>query len=126
MKYCEFEKIISRPRMSRYLTASGNNSKKAMTLYRKNLQLSQEMFTVISCFEISLRNSIDQHYSAVHGNDWLYDSSISGGIFDTHNCRHTCNQIAAAVLKLSHNYTHSKLLAIMDFGFWRHLFLANQ
>ncbi|MCS6935728.1 MAG: hypothetical protein NZM35_11370 [Chitinophagales bacterium] len=40
--------------MSRYKTACGGNSKKAMTLYRKNLQLSQEIFTVISCFEIAL------------------------------------------------------------------------
>ena len=31
-----------------------------MTLYRYNLRLSQEMFTIISCFEVVLRNRIDK------------------------------------------------------------------
>ena len=58
MNYVNFEQIISVTRMNRYLTACGNNSRKAMTLYRKNLHLSQELFTVISCFEVALRNKI--------------------------------------------------------------------
>ena len=50
MKYSEFEDIISQQRMSKYLLACNNDSKKAMTLYRYNLKLSQEMFSLISCF----------------------------------------------------------------------------
>ena len=49
MKYSDFEAIITHPRMGRYLVASGGDTRKAMTLYRKNLRLSQELFTVISC-----------------------------------------------------------------------------
>ncbi|MBI2417787.1 MAG: Abi family protein [Ignavibacteriales bacterium] len=60
--------------MSRYLAACNNNSKKAMTLYRLNLRLSQELFTIISCFEIALRNEIDRLYSVRYGADWLRDS----------------------------------------------------
>ena len=41
--------------MTRYVQACGGNTRKAMTLYRYNLQLSQELFTIISCFEIALR-----------------------------------------------------------------------
>jgi hypothetical protein len=59
MKYVDFEKIITASRMGRYLTACGGNTRDAMTLYRKNLKISQELFTVISCIEISLRNAID-------------------------------------------------------------------
>ena len=62
MKYTEFEKTISQPRMSRYLLACNGNTKKAMTLYRLNLRLSQELFTIICCFEIALRNAIDAQY----------------------------------------------------------------
>ena len=43
MKYSEFEDIISQQRMRKYLLACNNDSKKAMTLYRYNLKLSQEM-----------------------------------------------------------------------------------
>ena len=60
MKYAKFESILSAARMNRYLVASNGNTRKAMTLYRLNLKLSQEFFTVISCFEIALRNKIEK------------------------------------------------------------------
>lgn len=63
-----------------------NNSKKAMTLYRSNLKLSQELFTVISCFEIAIRNAIDRVYINSLGNDWLRNSAAPGGIFSNPNC----------------------------------------
>jgi hypothetical protein len=49
MKYTEFESIISPERMRKYNVACGGNTAKAMTLYRYNLRLSQEMFVVVSC-----------------------------------------------------------------------------
>ncbi|MDE5641907.1 MAG: hypothetical protein K2I56_00275, partial [Muribaculaceae bacterium] len=58
--YADFEKIMSSKRMERYLTACGGDTRKAMTLYRYNLQISQEMFTIVSCFEVALRNAIDR------------------------------------------------------------------
>ncbi len=48
MKYIDFVKIMSAKRMERYLTACGGDTRKAMTLYRYNLQISQEMFTIVS------------------------------------------------------------------------------
>jgi len=126
MKYSDFEHIMSATRMNRYLTATGNNSRKAMTLYRKNLKLSQELFTVVSCFEIALRNAIDRQYISRYGNNWLRDSALSGGIFDTQKCRYAKEIISKAVAKLSNRYAHTKLLAEMDFGFWRYLFAQPQ
>ena len=79
MKYSEFEDIISQQRMRKYLLACNNDSKKAMTLYRYNLKLSQEMFTLISCFEVALRNKIDKQLTANLGNDWLRDAVIPNG-----------------------------------------------
>ena len=71
MKFQDFEKIMSSTRMTRYSIACNGNTKRAMTLYRLNLRLSQELFTVISCFEIALRNTIDNCYTGHYGNDWL-------------------------------------------------------
>ncbi len=59
MEYKVFERIMSKKRMNRYLTACGGDTRKAMTLYRYNLHLTQDVFTVISCFEVALRNAID-------------------------------------------------------------------
>ncbi len=112
--------------MSRYITACSNDSRKAMTLYRLNLKLSQELFTIISCFEIALRNAIDDHYSSIYGNDWLRDSVGVGGMFDNNKCRKTGNIVNRALRQLNHNYTPSKLIAEMDFGFWRYLFSQPQ
>jgi hypothetical protein len=113
-------------RISRYQSACSGNSKKAMTLYRKNLQLSQELFTVISCFEIALRNAIDQHLLHKLGNDWLRNGASAGGIFDKHNCRLTRDNINDAVRKLNYIYNHNKLVAELGFGFWRYMFAPNQ
>ena len=80
MKYKYFEDAFSSERMGKYLSACNSDTRKAMTLYRYNLQLSQEMFTLISCFEVALRNRIDKQLKASLGVDWLRDSILPGGV----------------------------------------------
>lgn len=126
MQYRDFEKTMSTARMSRYLSACGNNTKKAMTLYRKNLKLSQETFTIISCMEISLRNAIDEHYLHTLGSDWLRNAATTGGIFDIRSCINAKQIINETVSKLGHYYSHHKLVAELGFGFWRYLFAPHQ
>lgn len=100
MRYTSFQQIMSNQRVNRYFLACGRNSRKAMTLYRLNLRLSQEMYTVISCFEIALRNLIDQHYTSLHGVDWLRDAAATGGRFDTRNCAYTASTINEVIKKI--------------------------
>jgi hypothetical protein len=126
MRYAEFTNIMSPARMGRYRAASSGDSRKAMTLYRKNLLLSQELFTLISCFEVALRNSIDRHYSGILGTDWLRNAAAPGGIFDNPRCRVSAQTIKDEVIGLSSQYTHAKLVAELGFGFWRYLFSPNQ
>ncbi len=126
MRYSKFENILSAPRMSRYLRACSGNTRKSMTLYRLNLKLSQEFFTVISCFEISLRNKIDEHLTSSLGNDWLRNGALTHGIFDNNRTRLTQKNINDAVYSLGTSYTHNKLVAELGFGFWRFLFAQKQ
>lgn len=126
MKYKNFEQIISPARMARYLNACGGDTRKAMRLYRENLRLSQQMFTIISCFEISLRNAIDKEITGRLGNDWLRDSVQVGGIFDNRRFEKTKKTVSKAVRDLSINYTHYKLLAEMEFGVWKYMFANPQ
>ena len=126
MRYSEFEDIMSPARMSRYLTACAGNTKQAMTLYRLNLRLSQELFTVVSCFEVSLRNSINNHFINSLGNDWLRNGAATGGRFDNQQCRLTAQNINDAFNILGRMYTHNKLVAELGFGFWRYMFASNQ
>jgi hypothetical protein len=125
MKYSEFANIMTNARMSRYLLACEGNTRKAMTLYRKNLQLTQELFTIISCFEVALRNNIDTVITNSMGETWLKDATLDGGIFDTPKCKLTRDNIKDALNKI-HFYSHNKLVAELGFGFWRFMFAQNQ
>ena len=125
MKYSDFEQVISPERMRRYLIACHNDSRKAMTLYRYNLKLSQEMFTIISYFEVVLRNKIDTEMKNHYGNHWLRDSIMSDGIFDYDNRVEGTKKIITKAynsLRHAHKYTHSNLLTEMDFGIWKFMF----
>lgn len=125
MKFSEFESIISDKRLRKYVAACGNDTRKAMMLYRLNLRLSQEIFTVISCFEVALRNAIDRQMIARWGEHWLRDFTRPSGVF-YHNPRveRSRSNIEKAYRELIHNrcYSPSKLLAEMEFGFWKYMF----
>lgn len=97
-----------------------------MRLYRYNLKLSRELFSIISCFEVSLRNAVDRHYTEIHGNEWLLYSSLPGGIFDNVDCRVTLGFVDTNINQLAVNYSHNRLIARMPFGFWRFLFANAQ
>jgi len=112
--------------MSRYLTATNRDTRKTMALYRLNLKLSQEFFTVISCFEIALRNKIDERCIIDYGDDWLRNSAQANGVFDNQNTILTKKNINDAVRQLGAHYSHNKLVAELGFGFWRYLFASKQ
>lgn len=128
MRYKEFEQVISSERMSRYVEACGGNTRQAMTLYRLNLQLSQELFTIISCFEIALRNAINKELCCRLGREWLKDSIMPDGVFSLPILSKTRDIIQFAYNKLNRDnaYTHTKLLAEMEFGIWKYMFSPVQ
>lgn len=129
MIFSEFERVISSKRMERYLKAVNGDTKKAMTLYRCNLHLSQEMFTIVNCFEIALRNAIDRRLVSILGSDWLRDSVLPGGIFyDDTRLDETKRIISKSYSRLirNGNYSHSKLIAEMEFGVWKYMYSPLQ
>ncbi len=125
MKYAVFEDIISRDRVQRYLIACTFNTRKAMTLYRYNIRLSQEFLAVIGCFEVALRNKINKHFITLLGNDWLRDLILPNGIFySDHRVYKTKKIIKKAYDELMRSgaYSHNKLLSKMEFGVWKYMF----
>lgn len=66
------EHYLSKSRLSKYLLSSKGEEKKAIRLYRANLALSGALYTVLSNFEISLRNAINTQLSIHFGDsDWI-------------------------------------------------------
>lgn len=101
MEYLDFERILSAKWMLRYKDAANGDTRKAMALYRYNLWLSQEMFTIVSCFEVALRNAIDGLLVQTLGNDWLRDSVQDNGIFSNGRMNETRKIIDKAYSRLS-------------------------
>jgi hypothetical protein len=128
MKYCEYEHFFSQKRLNRYLLACHGDKRKTMTLYRYNLRLAQELLTIVSCFEVSLRNAIDDILVPQFGNEWLKDSVLPGGMFTAPILHKTNRTITDALqkLKAQGTYSHSKLLAQMDFGMWKYMYSPLQ
>lgn len=113
MEYLEFERILSAKRMQRYKDAANGDTRKAMALYRYNLRLSQEMFTIVSCFEVALRNAID---------------SLLVPTFSNGRMNETRKIIEKAYNRLNRQgiYSHSKLIAEMEFGIWKYMYSSLQ
>ena len=115
--------------MRKYLVACNNDTRRAMTLYRHNLTLSQQMFTMISCFEVALRNKIDKEMKQHWGNDWLRDFVMPGGAFASDGRAAGTKKIIKKAyddLMNNNDYSHSKLLSQMEFGVWKYMFSPIQ
>ena len=125
MKYPEFEELISPERMQRYLTACNYNTQKSMTLYRYNITLSQELLAVVGCFEVVLRNKINNHFICQFGNDWLRDLVVPNGKFYSDyrvdKTKKIIHKAYESLLK-TNTYSHNKLLSEMEFGIWKYMF----
>ena len=67
MEYKEFERIMSKKRMGRYLTACGGDTRKAMTLYRYNLTSAKQYRatgrSLLKIFPNKTRSSAEMQYN---------------------------------------------------------------
>lgn len=128
MKYSDFEQALSIPRTQRYLTSCNRNKMKAMTLYRYNMQLSHELFSVISVLEVSLRNAFDYEMRRNFGNNWLIDAILpTGRLCINSSTRTTQAIIQRALNKLDiSRRTQDNLIPNLEFGVWHHMFARPQ
>lgn len=127
MNFNYFEKALSYQRLARYTKACKQDTVKALSLYRLNIQLSKELFGILAIFEVLLRNAIDMHYSNQFvSNDWLKEQADQNGIFCNVVFRkgnfETRNQINKSIQKLGVRYSHDQLVASLTIGFYVYLF----
>ena len=126
MKFKDFEHILSHSRIQRYVDACNGDTRKAMTLYRLNLHLSQEMFTIVSCFEVALRNAIDKNMIINFGNEWLKDAQLAVGIFDNKKCYKTKNIIRYAYNKAVKQKSYSHEILLIQVGIFSILVRSSE
>lgn len=127
MLYSDFERFMSNPRMAKYCAACGNDSRKAMTLYRSNIRLSNEIFAILSLFEVALRNAIDAHYRKNKGTNWLLDAAqLRSGFLHAVGCERSLKSVEKVIADLGANYTPDEAIAQLTFGFWTYKFASKE
>jgi len=119
MKYFDYEKALSIPRIGKYRYACKGDKNKALILYRYNIKLCQKFYGVAGVLEVVLRNAIDVHFRAqLLDNFWLITQSTNGFLT---NYKDT---IFAERDKLTKNgkLTPDKLISSLSFGVWTFMF----
>ena len=131
MTYPDFEKALSKPRIGRFLLAVNGDNNKAIQLYKLNIQLSQTLYGLLSIFEVTLRNNIDQHYRQhFNDNEWLKNQCGQSGMFSHPSFAkygfESRTKVLTTIAQLGKRYNHDRLVAELSFGFWTYMFAPIQ
>jgi len=66
---------LSAPRFARYLDVAASDDRQALALYQWNALLSQSLYVYIQCWEICLKNKIDNFLRWKYTEKWPYDAT---------------------------------------------------
>jgi len=106
-------------RLSSYMDVTGGNLPQALDLYKWNIALSGALFEAIAVVEVVVRNEMDNNlktWAQSLGADWMDIAPLDEkGRAD----------VAKARSRNIKNPSHGKVLAELNFGFWRFL-VANR
>lgn len=131
MTYSDFERAFSPPRLEKFLIAAKGDQQEAIELYKLNIRLSGCLFGVLSIFEVVLRNLVDLHYRQLFGDkEWLKNQCGQGGMFGHPSFSRygfeSRTRILTTIAQLGKRYTHDRLVAELNFGFWTYMFAPIQ
>ena len=109
---------ISQQRLQKFLSHSGDDFEKALELYEKNMRISADIFPIISCFEICLRNKIHDTMQQDYGVEWLINPQTPL----TDESREKIEKVRARLPGNKINDTPSeymgRIVAGLSLGFW--------
>ncbi|WP_417693429.1 hypothetical protein [Roseibium sp.] len=69
----DFITLISRERFTRYIQACDGDEAKAVALYCWNMRAAQSLYVYLQCWEIALRNRLNDFLCWKFGANWPYD-----------------------------------------------------
>jgi len=110
-----FEKIFSTQRMDKYFKRYPGNEQKAIEHYQLNIELSESFYSILSIFEIALRNSLNRELSRKYGDSWyLTIGSVSG----LNSLSKNINKAKQQITSRNEIVTADKVVAELTLGFW--------
>jgi hypothetical protein len=137
MKFKDFRLYISSARISRYLAATGNSSKRSTKLYIANLKVAQAFHPILGILEVVLRNRLNDILTSHFTDpDWIINQK-TGFMVDpsltfiykrtgeTRRNKFILLEVEKAEKRLRKArtaITSGKIIAEQSFGFWTDLF----
>lgn len=137
MQFKLLETYISKPRIARFLSATGGNQNLARDLYLDNLILSQAFHPLLGIVEVTLRNAINEELAVFFADqDWVINQKSGFMQHPTLTFYHRVQQrritndyllkrVIEAELKLQRDGktpNAGRIIAELTFGFWTKLY----
>ncbi len=101
------DKFISTQRLQNY---------KNFDEYKLNLLLSEKYYILLSIFEISLRNTLNNFLISKFSTEWLHNNVLHK---DT---KKRIDEAKNKIIQRKESVTNDKIIAELSFGFWTSLF----
>lgn len=123
LPYPAIQEVLSAPRMSTYLAATGCDPHRALSLYGWNAQVSAALMLPAHFAEISIRNAVDEVLASLYGPRWPWDATFERSLPSpggpAFNPRRHLQQTRL------HHATTGKVIADLKFVFWPSMFTAR-
>lgn len=107
------ENTLSRERLDKYIIATPDIHS-ALSLYERNLRLSEAFYSPLQCFEVCLRNKLHQELTNTYGADWYSNglAPLNGGALA---------KIQDAIQEITQGgavFSVGDVVAELSLGFW--------
>lgn len=118
-----YQKVFSNQRMKKYFDHYPTDDEKAVTHYKSNIELSESFYSVLSLFEVALRNSLNRELiNYFETEDWyLHIASVPG----LRNLKNNIDIAKKHIANRNETITANKVVAELTLGFWVRLFNAE-
>jgi hypothetical protein len=112
-----FEKYVSSERLAAYVIYARGDRWTAVRLYERNTEISEALYGVVQCLEVTLRNAIHSLMTSKMGTETWYET------FPFQDSeRNEIEEAKQKVLERPAKLTPGRVVAELKFGFWVRLF----
>lgn len=118
-----YEKVFSNQRMAKYFEMHSDNEETAILHYKINIELSEAFYTILSIYEVALRNSLNRELITYFGTtEWYLNIANQIGL---NNLKGMINTAQKHIAKRNEIVTGDKMVAELTLGFWVRLLNAE-
>ena len=118
-----YEKVFSNERMSKYYIKHGDNCEKAVLHYKLNIQISEAFYSLLSVYEVALRNSLNRELTDYFNTtEWYVNISTISGL---NNLKSNISLAQKHIAKRHEIVNGNKMVSELTMGFWVRLLNAE-